>query len=73
MQVDSDFAMLERTLIAANPAIFPPEHCGVEAYKWALGTIWSRSMDFQVSPASVRCIVPWVRARSDPPCYATVS
>lgn len=62
MQVESDFDMLERTVIRPNPAAFPPDHCGLDAYRWALGTIWSRSMEFQVSPtASLRCIVPWVR------------
>lgn len=61
-QVEADFAALQETVLGPNPAAFPPAHCGLDAYKWALGTLWSRSMDFAVSPtSSIRCIVPWAR------------
>ena len=53
----------QAAIIRPNPEAFPPPHCGLEAYRWALGTLMSRAMDFPVATdapsTSLRCIVPW--------------
>ena len=61
-QTAADFQELHSALLSQQPELFPPPLCGLEAYRWALATLWSRAMDLPVgdSGASMRLVVPWI-------------
>jgi histone-lysine N-methyltransferase SETD3 len=59
-QTEADFRELHAALLAPNAALFPPDSCDLEAYRWALATIWSRAMDLPTANgATMRVVVPW--------------
>ncbi|KAL6058891.1 MYND-type zinc finger protein samB [Balamuthia mandrillaris] len=46
-QIQEDWEQLRASsLFKDNPTVFPPHLFTLEEYRWALCTIWSRSMDF---------------------------
>ena len=61
-QTAADFQELHTALLSQQPELFPPAQCGLEAYRWALATLWSRAMDLPVgdSGACMRLVVPWI-------------
>ena len=61
-QTAADFQELHSALLSQQPQLFPPELCGLEAYRWALATVWSRAMDLPVgdAAATMRLVVPWI-------------
>ena len=73
-QTAADFQELHAALLSQQPALFPPALCGLEAYRWALATIWSRAMDLPVGDGSMRLVVPWIDMHNNdsdmPVCHA---
>jgi hypothetical protein len=65
-QTAADFQELHSALLSQQPQLFPPEQCGLEAYRWALVTVWSRAMDLPVGDAgaTMRLVVPWIDVRA---------
>ncbi|CAG8711408.1 177_t:CDS:2, partial [Cetraspora pellucida] len=54
-----DYLQLFNNLITNHPDLFPLERFTQDDYIWALCTIWSRGMDFQLSDKQFRCIAPF--------------
>ena len=75
-QTAADFQELHTALLSRAPELFPPALCDLEAYRWALATIWSRAMDLPIGDAgaTMRLIVPWVDMHNNdsdmPVCHA---
>jgi len=75
-QTAADFQELQSALLSHQPELFPPALCDLEAYRWALATIWSRAMDLPIGDAgsTMRLIVPWVDMHNNdsdmPVCHA---
>ncbi|KAJ3217165.1 hypothetical protein HDU67_008385 [Dinochytrium kinnereticum] len=65
-QIEDDYRSLLTGLFIIHPETFPLSRFTLKEYTWALLTVWSRAMDFQVPatngspPFSLRCIVPFV-------------
>ncbi|KAI8848115.1 hypothetical protein BC829DRAFT_444055 [Chytridium lagenaria] len=65
-QIGEDFGGLVERLFGKNREVFPLDRFTLEEYTWALLTVYSRAMDFNVpaSPGvpafSLRCIVPYI-------------
>ncbi|KAJ3329908.1 hypothetical protein HDU76_006905 [Blyttiomyces sp. JEL0837] len=68
-QIEDDHRSLVAGLYLMHPDVFPLTRFTVDEYTWALLTVWSRAMDFQVPTVGedgitttkhLRCIVPFV-------------
>ncbi|KAJ3127200.1 hypothetical protein HK098_006652 [Nowakowskiella sp. JEL0407] len=60
-QIREDFAKLYQIVFSADPNMFPPNVFNVEQYAWAIFSVYSRCMDFQITPTkNVRVLVPFV-------------
>jgi histone-lysine N-methyltransferase SETD3 len=74
-QTEADHRELHTALLEPNAALFPPDACDLEAYRWALATIWSRAMDLPTaSGGTMRVIAPWADLFNNDPtlpvCHA---
>ncbi|CAJ0765484.1 12967_t:CDS:2 [Entrophospora sp. SA101] len=58
-QIKDDYLQLFNNLFSKHPDIFPLEKFTQNDYIWALCTVWSRAMDFQLPDKQFRCIVPF--------------
>ncbi|KAJ3294154.1 hypothetical protein HDU79_011414 [Rhizoclosmatium sp. JEL0117] len=60
-QIEDDFRVLLQRVFLRNPDVFPLGRFTLDEYKWALFTVWSRAMDFNVSAeTSLRGVVPFL-------------
>ncbi|KAJ3232802.1 hypothetical protein HDU78_006844 [Chytriomyces hyalinus] len=60
-QIEQDFRSLLQRIFLSHPQVFPINKITLDEYKWALFTVWSRAMDFQLSESkSLRGIVPFL-------------
>eukprot|EP00300_Choanocystis_sp_HF-7_P039290 c5756_g1_i1.p1 GENE.c5756_g1_i1~~c5756_g1_i1.p1 ORF type:complete len:422 (+),score=67.56 c5756_g1_i1:35-1267(+) len=57
-QIRRDYGLLAQAVFVAAPALFPLHLFTVDQYRWALATLWSRSMDVVVGGAQVRILAP---------------
>ncbi|KAJ3238722.1 hypothetical protein HDU81_007302 [Chytriomyces hyalinus] len=74
-QIEQDFRSLLQRIFLSHPQVFPINKITLDEYKWALFTVWSRAMDFQLSETkSLRGIVPFLdmanHSFSVPQCHA---
>ncbi|KAK1759107.1 putative histone-lysine N-methyltransferase [Echria macrotheca] len=59
-RIKDDYRSLVTRLFAQHLDLFPLERFTIEDYKWALCTVWSRSMDFGLSDGnSIRLLAPF--------------
>ncbi|KAF0430334.1 SET domain-containing protein [Gigaspora margarita] len=58
-QIRDDYNQLNNNLFSKHPDLFPLEGFTQDDYIWALCTIWSRGMDFQLPDGQFRCIAPF--------------
>ncbi|CAG8587421.1 17165_t:CDS:2 [Dentiscutata heterogama] len=58
-QIRDDYIQLLTKLFSKHPDLFPLESFTQDDYVWALCTIWSRGMDFQLPDRQFRCIAPF--------------
>ncbi|CAG8546370.1 13188_t:CDS:2 [Ambispora leptoticha] len=58
-QIKDDYLQLLNNLFSKHPDIFLLERFTQNDYMWALCTIWSRAMDFQLPDKQFRCIAPF--------------
>ncbi|CAG8681342.1 12167_t:CDS:2, partial [Acaulospora morrowiae] len=58
-QIQSDYLQLLNNLFSKHLDLFPLNKFTKNDYMWALCTIWSRAMDFQLPDKQFRCIAPF--------------
>ncbi|TFB00434.1 Histone-lysine N-methyltransferase setd3 [Trichoderma ghanense] len=59
-RIEDDYRELADRVLAQHPDIFPLDMFTIEDYKWALCTVWSRSMDFTLPDgSSIRTLAPF--------------
>ncbi|KAA8621954.1 Rubis-subs-bind multi-domain protein [Pyrenophora tritici-repentis] len=59
-QIKDDYRGLVARLFGRHQELFPPDKFTIEDYKWALCTVWSRAMDFQLPDGdSIRLLAPF--------------
>lgn len=59
-QIADDFRRLVVRLLVRHRDLFPLENFSIEDYKWALCTVWSRAMDFELPDGtSIRLLAPF--------------
>ncbi|CAI2185996.1 2001_t:CDS:2 [Funneliformis geosporum] len=58
-QMKEDYLQLVNDLFSKHPDLFPLEKFTLDEYMWAINTIWSRGMDFQLPGKQFRCIAPF--------------
>lgn len=58
-QIQGDYHQLYKNLFSKHPDLFPSNKFTQNDYMWALCTIWSRAMDFQLPEKQFRCIAPF--------------
>ncbi|CAG8603087.1 9750_t:CDS:2 [Ambispora gerdemannii] len=58
-QIKDDYFHLLNNLFSKHPDLFPLEKFTQNDYMWALCSIWSRGMDFQLPDKQFRCIAPF--------------
>ncbi|KAL6886101.1 N-methyltransferase [Trichoderma longibrachiatum] len=59
-RIQDDYKHLVVRLLEHHPDLFPLDKFTLEDYKWALCTVWSRSMDFTLpTGSSIRLLAPF--------------
>ncbi|KAH8696907.1 hypothetical protein GQ44DRAFT_718701 [Phaeosphaeriaceae sp. PMI808] len=59
-QIKDDYRGLVVRLFQRHQELFPPDKFTIKDYKWALCTVWSRAMDFQLPDGdSIRLLAPF--------------
>ncbi|PTB66620.1 N-methyltransferase [Trichoderma citrinoviride] len=59
-KIEDDYRELVVRVLAQHPDLFPLNKFTIEDYKWALCTVWSRSMDFTLPDgSSLRLLAPF--------------
>ncbi|KAH0490858.1 hypothetical protein TgHK011_002309 [Trichoderma gracile] len=59
-RIEDDYRQLAVRVFARHPDLFPLDKLTIEDYKWALCTVWSRSMDFALPDgSSIRLLAPF--------------
>jgi len=59
-QIKDDHSGLVARLFGRHQQLFPPDKFTIKDYKWALCTVWSRAMDFQLPDGdSIRLLAPF--------------
>ncbi|OAA71767.1 Rubisco LS methyltransferase, substrate-binding domain protein [Akanthomyces lecanii RCEF 1005] len=58
--VGDDYKQLLMRVLMRHRSLFPLDKFGIQDYKWALGTVWSRGMDFALpGGTSLRLLAPF--------------
>ncbi|KAK1249561.1 hypothetical protein MKX07_003077 [Trichoderma sp. CBMAI-0711] len=59
-RIEDDYRQLAVRVFAQHPDLFPLDKFTIKDYKWALCTVWSRSMDFTLPDgSSIRLLAPF--------------
>ncbi|KAG6008119.1 hypothetical protein E4U21_005001 [Claviceps maximensis] len=58
--IENDHRQLVMRILGQHPDLFPLDKFNIKDYKWALCTVWSRSMDFALPEGkSIRLLAPF--------------